>query len=134
MIRHRPYGSGHPYSVDTEQRWPIDPIAGEPLTLGVRTSADVTAVSCEFVRDGVSSVVELVPTQRKSRGQTVDGGHLASAQARLARASGGWQTVIDDLTAGESCRYRFTAHGSATQSSRWFEVRVSAWHSADDAL
>ena len=30
MIRHRPSGSGHPYSVDTEQRSPVDPVAGEP--------------------------------------------------------------------------------------------------------
>ena len=52
MIRHRPDGSGHPYSVDTEQRTPVDPIAGQPVILGVRTSSDVTAVSCELSIEG----------------------------------------------------------------------------------
>ena len=48
MIRHSPFGSGHPYSVDTDQRDPVDPVAGEPLTLGVRTSAEVDAVVLEW--------------------------------------------------------------------------------------
>ena len=84
MIRHSPFGSGHPYSVDTDQRDPVDPVAGAPLTLGVRTSAEVDTVVLEW-NDG-STVHEhpLTRTERKSRGQSVDGGHLASAQARRA--------------------------------------------------
>ncbi|RZI90975.1 MAG: hypothetical protein EOO67_10665, partial [Microbacterium sp.] len=34
MIRHRPSGSGHPYSVDTEQRWPVVPEAGSTAAVG----------------------------------------------------------------------------------------------------
>ena len=140
MIRHRPFGSGHPYSVDTEQRWPLDPVAGESLTLGVRTSADVTAVSCELVREGGDvRKLPLVPTQRKSRGQAVDGGHLASAQARLARAGGGWQLELGQLQAGESYRYRFTAQGpsahvNSVQRTRWFDFRVSGWRTSASAV
>lgn len=130
MIRHRPFGSGHPYSVDTEQRWPVDPVAGERLTLGVRTSSDVSAVECELVRHGgESSVLPLDVVQRQSRGESVDGGHLASAQARLARSGGGWQLALDQLIAGESYRYRFSAQGAAQQRTRWFDFRVSGWHS-----
>jgi alpha-glucosidase (family GH31 glycosyl hydrolase) len=132
MIRHRPFGSGHPYSVDTEQRWPIDPVAGEPLTLGVRTSADVTAVDCELVVDGQTRTIALEAARRQSRGQAVDGGHLASAQARLARASGGWQTVVDGLVAGRNYRYRFLSDGPRPQKTRWFEFRVASWRAAGD--
>src|SRR3546814_16479560 len=64
MIRHRPYGSGHPYSVDTEQRFPVDPVAGQPVRLGVRTSATVTRVECEVVRNGS---VERYPLTRPIR-------------------------------------------------------------------
>ncbi|CAN5285058.1 hypothetical protein BH11ACT3_BH11ACT3_15300 [soil metagenome] len=125
MIRHRPLGSGHPYSVDTEQRWPVDPIAGQPLLLGVRSSAGVESVTLEFERDGVvQQSRSLTAVTRQSRGQAVDGGHLASAQARLARASGGWQIELDGLVPGEVLRYRFTSGADAT---RWFEVRVSSW-------
>jgi alpha-glucosidase (family GH31 glycosyl hydrolase) len=132
MIRHRPFGSGHPYSADTEQRSPVDPVAGEPLQLGVRTSADVASVSLEWQRDGVAQqprALDRVP--RNSRGQLVDGGHLASAQARLARSSGGWRIELDDLVAGERLRYRFVSPG---QSTRWFETVVAGWTEGADGL
>jgi alpha-glucosidase (family GH31 glycosyl hydrolase) len=125
VIRHRPFGSGHPYSVDTDQRWPVDPVEGEPLQLGVRSSAGVTQVRLEWTRDGAGApAVQLSRVSRRSRGQEVDGGHLASAQARLARASGGWSAMLDGLTAGETLRYRFVSDGGAT---RWFETTVNAW-------
>lgn len=125
MIRHRPFGSGHPYSVDTEQRDPVDPVAGQPLQLGVRASAEVDAVRLEWSRDGVAQPArDLARAVRRSRGQVVDGGHLASAQARLARASGGWTVALDGLRRGESIRYRFVA---PTESTRWFETTVCGW-------
>lgn len=139
MIRHRPFGSGHPYSIDTEQRSPVDPVAGEPLTLGVRVTPEVDAVVLQW--DDGASVSEhpLDRTQRRSRGQTVDGGHLASAQARLARAARGFAVTLpaDDarLTAGTPARYRFVggpAASPSTQRTRWFEVRVAGWKAAPD--
>ncbi len=132
MIRHRPFGSGHPYSVDTEQRWPVDPVAGEPVRLGVRSSAGVGRVDLELERDGVpQGPVALERVKRLSRGQAVDGGHLASAQARLARASGGWLTEVHGLRAGEHLRYRFTSPG---ESTRWFDAIVSGWSAGAPAL
>ena len=106
MIRHTPGGSGHPYSVDTEQREPFAPIAGEPLRLGVRASADTTSVICTLntttaAGQRITRDLELSPTANSSRGRTVDGGHLASAQARLSRAQGGWSATVDGLTAGD---------------------------------
>ncbi|WP_411720251.1 TIM-barrel domain-containing protein [Mycetocola sp.] len=124
MIRHRPFGSGHPYSVDTEQRHPVDPVAGEPVTLGVRTSPGIDDVSVELVGPSGTSTLALTPVVSMSRGQSVDGGHLASAQARLARAAGGWQVTLDQLEAGEKYRYRFVGAGERT---RWFDFRVSVW-------
>lgn len=132
MIRHRPFGSGHPYSIDTEQRHPVVPVAGESLTLGVRTSSSVTGVTLEFARDGAPiETRQLVPTQRQSRGKAVDGGHLASAQARLARDTGGWSVVIEELRSHEHWRYRFTTGASKT---RWFEFRVAAWRDSDTVV
>ena len=63
MIRHRPFGSGHPYSVDTEQRHPVDPVAGEPVTLGVRTSGAVDGVTLEYSVDGVVGTKQLSPAR-----------------------------------------------------------------------
>ncbi|MEV8268440.1 TIM-barrel domain-containing protein [Microbacterium sp. NPDC076911] len=125
MIRHRPGGSGHPYSVDTEQRDPVIPVQGEPLVLGVFATNDVTEVSLELSIDGAPPrALALERSERRSRGQVIDGGHLASAQARLARASGGWSITLLDLEAGATLRYRFTSDGGST---RWFWVRVAGW-------
>jgi alpha-glucosidase (family GH31 glycosyl hydrolase) len=129
VIRHRPFGSGHPYSVDTEQRHPVDPVAGEPVTLGVRTSGAVTAVTLEYSVDGASHTAALSPAVRTSRGQTVDGGHLASAQARLARASSGWSVTLDSLVQGQHYRYRFV---TGTEKTRWFDFTVFAWEDRGD--
>ncbi len=137
MIRHRPFGSGHPYSADTDQRTPLDPIAGEPLTLGVRATPDVTAVDLELETTLPDGQVErtrtaLEPVVRRSRGQSVDGGHLASAQARLARAAGGWATTISTPATGSRLRYRFTAH--AGPATRWFDTSVFSWAPGDRVL
>ncbi|MBT2519353.1 hypothetical protein J7E29_18070 [Streptomyces sp. ISL-90] len=140
MIRHRPFGSGHPYSVDTEQRSPVDPVAGEHLTLGVRATPDIGAVDLELEVTSPDRVVEtsrvpLTRTSRRSRGQTLDGGHLASAQARLARAAGGWTVVTEAPAAGSGIRYRFagSTDDGAHVRTRWFETTTSMWTSAPDA-
>ncbi|MEU4013772.1 TIM-barrel domain-containing protein [Microbacterium sp. NPDC028030] len=141
MIRHRPAGSGHPYSDDTEQRSPVHPVAGEPLRLGVRTSADADAVHVELEwRDAAGTRVErhaLSAVARSSRGQAVDGGHLASAQARQNRAAGGWELTLPSVPSGAELRYRFTAQrrDGAAESTRWFSCRVAAWRlGAADAV
>lgn len=142
MIRHRPAGSGHPYSVDTEQRWPVVPEVGSTATLGLRADAGVTAVSCtlEFAPDDdgpVDSIeLDLERVATTSRGRVTDGGHLASAAARLARAAGGWQTRTPELRADGAYRYRFTgAHDDGrVERSRWFEFRAAQWRPATDAV
>ncbi|MFT4028273.1 MAG: glycoside hydrolase family 31 protein [Protaetiibacter sp.] len=111
--------------MDTDQRWPVDPVAGETLSLGVRTSPGVGRPCLELERDGVGQKpvrLDRVPTT--TRGRVVDGGHLAQAAARLARSAGGWRTELTGLRAGERLRYRFTAPGQAT---RWFETVVAGW-------
>jgi len=130
VIRHRPNGSGHPYSVDTEQRYPVDPDAAQPLRLGVRASSEITDVSLEWTRDNLPQPdLALQPSARRSRGQLIDGGHLASAQARLARSAGGWTVELTGLRRGEVLSYRFvgTRGSDPVQRTRWFEVTVGGW-------
>ena len=141
MIRHRPAGSGHPYSVDTEQRWPVVPEAGATATLGVRADATVDAVSVELVwrPDAGTAAAQELPLERvatTSRGRVTDGGHLASAQARLARAVGGWQATTPELRTGGEYRYRFTAthEDGRVERTRWFAFRAAGGRAADDAV
>lgn len=141
MIRHRPAGSGHPYSVDTEQRFPVIPLAGETATLGARADAGVTAVTCALEwrgDDGSADAVELSLSRvaTTSRGRVSDGGHLASAAARLARTAGGWQTKTPALRHGGSYRYRFAAtrEDGRVERSRWFEFRAAQWQASDSVV
>jgi alpha-glucosidase (family GH31 glycosyl hydrolase) len=141
MIRHRPAGSGHPYSVDTEQRWPVVPEVGGVAALGVRADATVAAVTVELVRTPDAGVAEttVLPLERvatTSRGRVSDGGHLASAQARLARAAGGWQATTPLLSGEAGYRYRFTAvhEDGRTERTRWFAFRAAAWRAGEGAV
>ncbi|QJA00295.1 TIM-barrel domain-containing protein [Leifsonia sp. PS1209] len=144
MIRHRPSGSGHPYSIDTEQRSPVIPEAGSTAVLGVRASGMVDAVAVEFAwrpdagldadaGTPESLVLPLARVASSSRGRTEDGGHLASAQARLARAVGGWQVETPPLRFGGAYRYRFTATHTDGRSerTRWFSFRAAQWQPVD---
>ncbi len=140
MIRHTPQGSGHPYAPDTDQRWPVLPVAGEPLRVGSRTSTDVSEVILhltEVLADGslVTRELRCSPVVRSSRGQQVDGGHLASAQAKLARASGGWETTIDVANDAVALSYRLSASdGTSTRHTRVSTTEVAHWSEASDSL
>lgn len=140
MIRHTPLGSGHPYAVDTDQRSPVLPVAGEELRIGARASADVTEVIVgveETLRDGStrSHSIAAAKVPRTSRGQAVDGGHLASAQARLARQAAGWEARLTLDPACTSVTYRIEARGdSGITRTRRFNAEVATWVNAPDAL
>ncbi|EAR25509.1 hypothetical protein A20C1_04561 [marine actinobacterium PHSC20C1] len=137
MLRHRPLGSGHPYSVDTEQRHPAIPVEGQGLRLGVRATSDVDDVT--LIWDDGETVTEypLDRVRQRSRGQEVDGGHLASAQARLARASTGFAVELTTITAHANYRYRFVGgpqQSPRSQSTRWFTVHAAGWSNASDSV
>lgn len=142
MIRHRPFGSGHPYSTDTEQRSPVVPEAGNAVSLGVRADASMVAVRCEFgyrADETPTEQLEVLPLERvaqTSRGRTIDGGHLASAASRLARSQGGWGLRIDGLRDGGTYRYRFvgTRGDGSEERTGWHEFRAARWIPAPDAV
>lgn len=139
-IRHVPLGSGHPYTDDTEQRSPALPIAGTPLRIGARATTDVSEVTLHLTvtrADGVQEDSELpcAPVSRNSRGQVVDGGHLASAQARQQRSAGGWEVVVELPGDATGISYRLTASSTdGSARTREFRSEVATWRAVDDSL
>lgn len=140
MIRHKPLGSGHPYAQDTDQRTPVLPIAGELLRIGAKASAATTSVTVlleERLSNGTTRQHRLDASQvvRTSRGQAIDGGHLASAQAKLARQSGGWEAAITLDLQATHVSYRIEALSKGkTSQTRTFSTDVARWLSAPDGL
>ncbi|WP_084961249.1 TIM-barrel domain-containing protein [Thermoactinospora rubra] len=139
MIRHRPFGSGHPYRHSEDQRVPALPLDGSPVELRVRASAQVTSVVCEWVVDGGDPLT--LPLSRAAREGAAqapgDGGHLAAAQARATRAlAGSWHVTTPPLAAGRRYRYRFRATRSdgAGRTTRWFETTAARWQDTGGKL
>lgn len=134
-IRHVPLGSGHPYTDDTEQRSPTLPIAGDTVRIGARTGADAESVTLHWTVSGPTGTsshsVAANQVARSSRGQNVDGGHLASAQARLARRQGGWEAHIPLAADAVALEYFFVASGGGKeQRTRTFTTPVAQWQAA----
>lgn len=142
MITHRPFGSGHPYLITADQRWPVHPVAGEPLRLGVRASADVTDIEAQITVTDTSGALRevalpLVPVPPEAGdARTPDSGHLAAAQERMSTTSAGWMLDLTAPEAGGRLEYRFVARkvSGARERTRSFEVVSSAWESVDDGL
>lgn len=138
-IRHVPLGSGHPYTHDTEQRSPVLPVTGENLRIGARVSGDVASVTVETRFTGADGEViesathEASPVATSSRGQTVDGGHLASAQAKQARKAGGWEAHLTVPAGATALSYRIhaTAPDGTTASTKAFVTEVGTWMPSD---
>ncbi|MFO7244577.1 MAG: glycoside hydrolase family 31 protein [Actinomycetes bacterium] len=138
-IRHVPLGSGHPYTHDTEQRSPVLPVTGESLRVGARVSGEVATVAVETSFTGADGTVIESVTHRaarvatSSRGQTVDGGHLASAQAKQARKAEGWEARLAVPAGATGLTYRIhaTAPDGTTASTKAFSTEVGTWMPAD---
>lgn len=130
MIKHRPSGYGHPYAPDTEQRFPVVPVQGEPLRLGILAgpATDEVHVEIEELReDGTTFVVALEPVVASVRGGLQDGGHLAAAQARGQRDKGGWSVTLAEPPTG-SFRYRFRAvRQTGVEETAWFYALTAKW-------
>ncbi len=141
MIRHRPYGSEHPYAVTADQRTPVHPQAGESATLGVTAALGVTAIACLWTRtneNGSSTTIEL-PLQPVSAvadmvSAHVGGeGHLAAAQAKAQRSGGRtWQVITPPLQGDHRYRYRFVATGGDGEQRRSRTYTVDPVHWSTD--
>jgi alpha-glucosidase (family GH31 glycosyl hydrolase) len=137
MIRHRPFGSGHPYGTTPDQRVPAVPEAGQAVTLGVTGTRSVTAVHCEWVAESAAgrtvSTLDLsaVRADQSAALDAVGGeGHLAEAQARAGSSAGtAWAVTIPAVRAGHRYRYRFggTAADGRTRRTRWHEFVPVRW-------
>ncbi len=136
MIRHHPFGSGHPYRTDIDQRVPSRSLAGQPVALGVAAARSVVEITCEW-DDGASrhplTLQPASPSESPAAKPTSPGDtHLAAAAAGEARgASVPWTVSAPVLPSHGHARYRFIAKadtGRVTRS-RWFEVYAASWQS-----
>lgn len=135
MIRHRPFGRGHAYRIEPDQRVPPRPVEGDFVELRATTDRAVSAVHVELSVDGgeirriEAHAASPEGSELSAGGVVTPGGHLAAAAAAAgSRSRLGWAARIGPVRAGERHRYRFVATGARQpQRTRWFDVGVSVW-------
>ncbi|MEX1171371.1 MAG: TIM-barrel domain-containing protein [Chloroflexota bacterium] len=140
MIRHRPFGRGHAYTVEADQRVPPWPVAGEPVELRVTTPAGVVGVTLDLEVDDHSTSLPLArfepAGEMREAGSAADDGHLAAAAAAAAatdrRGRQPWRVRIAGLPEASLLRYRFRASDGST--TRWHQVAVASWQSTGGRL
>ncbi len=134
MIRHRPHGTGHPYQPSPDQRLPVQPEAGQPVTLGVTTSPDVTEVTCHWQtnRAGQPSIDSTITMRQGTPGAANDtpgSGHLAAAQAGPHTQRITWTASTPPLDADTAYRYWFTGttDNGASHRTATFDLTAATW-------
>jgi alpha-glucosidase (family GH31 glycosyl hydrolase) len=125
MIHHRPFGRGHAYRLEPDQRVPARPAAGEPIELRATTDAGVDRLEIELSIDGVRRVELLQLVDLDESASSTSDGHLAAAAAKLAGTGRrAWRMLLSPLVGGTSLAYRFRAGSRVT---RWFDVTIAEW-------
>jgi len=130
VIRHHPFGLGHPYRLEPDQRVPAIPIAGEPFEVRARTDHGVRAVQVETVLARKRRIRNATPATPDPLSRSSGGdGHLTAAAARHGtRAHRSWVFKVDPLPFGTVLRYRFLANSRGRQQrTAWHHVSPARW-------
>ena len=119
-LTHRPYGRNHPYEQDATERFPRDPIAGQPVTLGIATrpAGAAEAVWVEWHVEGSQKSFQLqaVPAEETNE-QTL------------------WHVQLPSFTANDQVSYYLGARqGERQLRSENFSFSVPYWLSATQVV
>lgn len=120
ILCHRPFGRHHPYEQEPEERFPREPIAGEPVKLGVKTNP--------------GSAIESVWAVWRIAGSTVDH-RVAGKLVQKAAEYDLWHIELAPFESGARISYAIFAKGAALQEqTEWFDFAVSTWVSFDQLV
>lgn len=125
-IVHKPYGLEHPYEQLPEERFPRQPLAGEPFTIGIvtRPPGAVTNLRVHTViGDAPETVINAEPDTLWQQKQ--EEGVGAEFLDRLVRIEQDvWHAALIAPAAGETLTYWIETDGA---SSEHFTLRSEAW-------
>lgn len=132
-IVHRPYGQEHPYEQGPEERFPREPLAGDPFTVGIsiRPPGAAEQVTVHTAVDGVP-------------GPSVEALQVRDWEPRLAEGVGAdllerlvkvdqdiWEADLVAPEAGQTLTYWIEADGKQTPS---FMLRGAIWRADPAAI
>jgi alpha-glucosidase (family GH31 glycosyl hydrolase) len=119
-LRHQPYGEQRPYDPLPYERFPRDPSAGEPVTLGIETGRLPAAESVWCIwHEGANPNLH--------RAEAVD--HVVGETSDL------WQIQLPAFNGGEVIHYRlFGSSGESQFESEEFTFSVDRWIKVESIL
>ncbi len=119
-LLHEPYGLEHPYEQAPTERFPRDPIAGQPVALGVATwpPGAAQAVWATWALDGGAGE------------ERAEGGWVRDDEERSY-----WQVLLPAFRREQRVTYRLHARqGDRILSSETFSFVVAGWCSVGDVV
>jgi alpha-glucosidase (family GH31 glycosyl hydrolase) len=125
-IIHTPYGLEHPYEQLPEERFPRQPLANEPFTVGMvtRPAGAVSSLRVHYCL-GDSSEVTIEAQEQHDWQQKQEVGVGAEFLERLIRIEQDvWQAQLTAPPMGETLTYWIEADGVSTER---FTLRGEAW-------
>ncbi len=133
MIRHVPFGRGHAYQLEPDQRVPAWPVADEPIELWATAEQGADAPILELRIGDRSQRLVMGSVDTRPAAPVLTDGHLAAAAtAPVGRRRSAWRTTLAPQPAGTRLRYRFRSpDGSGT---RWHDALVAGWRTEGGRL
>lgn len=129
-IVHRPYGQEHPYEQLPEERFPRQPLAGQPFIIGIvtRPPGAVQEVMVHTRVDGQPGP-SIVAVFQPDWQQKTEDGYGAEFLERIIRIEQDiWQASLTAPAAGHTLEYWIEAGG---QTSEVFTWRPAEWRPAE---
>ena len=135
MLKHLPFGLGHPYRTEPFERSPHYPIRFEPVKLRVCTEKDVKAVFATFIVNGklheftMTSIGNAISIDESRFGITAkeltNDSHLTDAAARSGEYSEWMQWEVE--IPGDLIQDDFEYYFSSNETSVTYSVKISEW-------
>jgi len=133
VIRHNPFGSGHPYIASNDQRIPVLPKVGETLELRVHSTDNVLAISVEWDDGTKLTVLKLsrrsAAKQKETSASSDSTTHLSNMFTDEKDVKGSWSVQTPVLSHQGRHRYRFLSVSTrgVTRTTKWFTVTPPTW-------
>lgn len=138
-LSHHPLGVEHPYQQDPDERFPRQPLAGQPVELGARTfpPSAVARVWATWTVSGATDSAEAVLLARG--GTEAETMQFATSTIRLGGTQPGdtWRVRLPSFAVGQNVEYRLHASTAEVDSpdqlnSPVYSFSVRDWLSGGD--
>jgi alpha-glucosidase (family GH31 glycosyl hydrolase) len=135
LLSHTPFGNEHPYQQDPDERFPRQPLAGQPVQLGVRTfppsAANRVWATCQLTsQEGLQETITAQAALTAQGGTEAETMQFATSTVRLGGTRPGdtWRVPLPGFAPGTQVTYQVHASNSHQQlDSSHYSFSTAHW-------